>query len=184
MTDYEDYEPNSDTANCDKMQITIDVPVPTIDNVAGQAARQVIASLGYRSNEIVAFARERMGSLINDVIEAKAKPIIEEMLRKPLQPTDGFGVPIGEPVSLETLLAMRIDAWAGEPVDVHGNPKKKDAYNSTAPRFSYVLNKIIDDKLKRAVDDEVKKIAAQLKEEGTAVIARRIAEKISGLVIK
>jgi hypothetical protein len=167
------------------MPVTFDVPIPTVEQVAGEIARQVMQSESYQSrNGLRDMAAELLRDLISRIVDDKATSIIEELLTKPLQPTDGFGNPVGEPVSLQAVLAQHIAQWASTPVDRHGKPTKNDNYNQTAPRIDWTLGAIVNDRLKKDIDAEVAKIVGTLKTAATNNIAKQIAEKVSGMVLK
>lgn len=168
-----------------KLPVTFDVPIPTVEQVAGEIARQIMQGEGFRNRNVLRDkAWEVLDHLIDKIVTEKATPIIEELLAKPLQPTDGFGNPIGEPTSLQSVLAHHITQWASTPVDSQGQPSKRDSYNKPSPRIDWALGAIVNGELKRQVDAEVSKITATLKAAATNNIAKQIAEKISGMVLK
>lgn len=168
-----------------KVPVTFDVPMPTVEQVAGEIARQIISLEVYTSrNALIKQAQDLIGNLISEIVTAKATPIIEELLAKPLQPTDGFGNPVGEPASLQFVLAQHITQWATTTVDSNGNPAKRDAYNRASPRIDWALGAIVNGPLKKQIDAEVSRISGVLKEAATNNIAKQIAEKISGMVLK
>lgn len=170
-----------------KARVTFDVPMPTIEQVTGEIARQLIASQGYQSKAaIFAAVQTSLEETINTIVTAKATAVIEELLAKPMQPTDAFGNPAGEPTSLQGFLAHRVSVWATEAVDHQGCVGKPDHYSRDryAPRINYLLGQIAGGELRKQVDAEVAKIVSKLKADATAVIAKQIADKISGAVFK
>lgn len=181
MTEIEPSEPLG------KARVAFDVPMPTVEQVTGEIARQILQSGPYgQRNEIMRAAADKIDALMERIVAEKATPIIEMLLDNPLQPTDAFGNPTGEKTSLNALLAQRVSSWANDLVDRDGKPKMRDGYNnsSVAPRIDWALGQIVNGELKKLVDAEVTKIVGTLKAAATQNIAKQIAEKISSLVIK
>jgi|SRR5579859_2149680 len=181
MTEIEPSEPLG------KARVTFDVPMPTIEQVTGEIARQLLASGNYRErSDIMKAVADKIDDLIGQIVTEKATKVIEGLLENPLQPTDAFGNPVGEKTSLNALLAARVSSWASDIVDRDGKPKMRDGYNSTsvASRIDWALGQIVSGEMKKLVDVEVTKIVGTLKAAATQNIAKQIAEKISSLVIK
>lgn len=170
-----------------RARVTFDVPMPTVEQVTGEIARQLISARGYSSKrDIFTQLAASMENTINAIVSAKATTVIEEILAKPMQPTDAFGNLAGEPTSLQGFLTHRVTLWATEVVDQNGNVGKPDHYNRDryAPRINYCLAQIAGGELRKQVDAEVTKIVSKLKADATGVIAKQIADKISGTVFK
>lgn len=167
--------------------VTITIPIPHVEQIVGEMARQLISQHSIdRRRQIEKAAMATLESTIDRMIRERAEPVIAEMLAKPLQPTDNYGNPTGEPTSLQALLAQRVTEWSSDIVDGEGKPFKKEAYSSKtgATRMAWMLGAVVHGELKKAVDTEVAKIVAQLKGDATTLIARQVAEKIAGTVLK
>lgn len=185
--DFEDerHEDSSPTNPAGKARVTFDVPMPTVEQVCGEIARQIMGSQHYQDqNAIRKRAREILDETCAQIIGEKAVPIIEELLAKPLQRTDGFGQPIGEPTSLHAVLAGHVTDWASATVDSDGRPAKKDSYNRAHPRINWELGRIVNGDLSKLVRAETDKIIAQLRDSATQNIAKQIGEQVSRLVLK
>jgi hypothetical protein len=170
-----------------KLAVTFDVPIPTIEQVAGCIARQVMDSAGYRfRDEMQKIVREKLDEIVIVELGARVRPMVSALLDKPLQPTNGFGEPIGEPTSLQGLLAKQVEMWADEPVDEKGHAAKNDTWNrdKAMPRMSRLIAEVVRSNLAGHVDTEVKRIAAELKKAATDGVAKRIAETVAGMVLK
>jgi hypothetical protein len=170
-----------------RASVTFDVPVPTIEQVTGQIARQLLADIGYRERgALAAMTQEAIGRLIDEKVAARAAAVIEELLERPIRPTDGFGQPVGEPTTLQAVLAQRVTSWCSDLIDRDGKTAKRDGYNtnSTATRMEWALGAIVHGELKKQIDVEVVKIVAKLKGDAATLIAKQIAEKVAGLVLK
>lgn len=167
--------------------VKFSLPIPAAEQIVGEVARQLIQSQGYQTkNDIMKAVRISVVETIDRMVGELVGPIIADLLAKPMQPTDGFGNPIGEPTSLAGFLAAEVKHWATEIVDSSGKPTKPDSYNrtSTAPRINWELGKIVHGELKKEVDAEVAKIIATLKGSATQSIAKQIADKVAGMVLK
>jgi len=166
--------------------VTFNVPMPTIEQVTGAIARQLVASSGYdKRAEYSALVRTKIDDLIDQMIEEKARPVLADLLSKALQPTDGFGKPVGSPISLESLIAENITIWASQKVDPYGAPIKEIGWSDKGkPRIEFMLGQIVQNDLAAAVGAETKRISEQLKGAATAAIAKQIAERVAGMVLK
>ena len=188
MSMYYDQEPTVDdlidqTAKEIKAEVTISVPSQEI--VAREIARQIIEARFYSDrSKIDALVRDRFDELLNQQIDAIANPIISAALTKPMQPTDQWGNPIGEPTTLAGVISKRVGDWVNDHVDREGKPSKLTHYNSgdVRSRGEYLIRNIINSELKVAVDKEVSKIVSDLKSKATSGIAASVAEKISSLI--
>lgn len=119
------------------------------------------------------------------MIAVRAREVIAELLGKPLQPTDSYGNPKGAPTTLQAILTAQIESWATTPVNREGRPSTEHHCGSKpVPRLDWMLGEIVSDKMRHEMAEETKKIASQLKDGATKVIAKQIADKISGLVLK
>lgn len=168
----------------DHFDVKLTIPVPSIEQVGDQMASQMLAMLSHSERTAIQQkARSVMDAVVTRMVTEKATPIIEDLLTKPIQPTDNFGQPCGEPTSLQGVLARRITDWCDDTVDSDGKPKKKDHYNSVATRMSWALGQIVNNELKVAVAKEVKDITDRLRAAATANIAKQIGEQVSKLVL-
>ena len=167
------------------LPVTFEVPIPRAEQVTGEIAREILKNHSDRRS-LLSAAEKILHDQIEKMLAEKATPIIEELLAKPIQPTDGYGNPIGEPTTLESVLVKHIEQWATTIVDREGKPVKaaKDPYHNGSQRLSWALGAIVNGQLKKQIDAEVARIAGILKEAATSNIAKQIAEKISGMVLK
>jgi len=189
MNDYEDDReltevPPDEPAGT--VKVAFNVPVPRIEQVAGEISRQILAAEYKSRDALMKAVRGSLDEAVDKIIAAKVVPLIEEWLTKPLRPTDAFGNPVGEPTTLQGVLAQRVTEWCHDVVDANGKPTKSDGYNSSriAPRLNWMLGQIVHGELQKLVDVEVKRIVGELKTNATLTIAKQIAEKISSLVLK
>ena len=185
MHDSDDLEMPGPDEPVGMLPVSFGVPIPTPEQVAGEVARQIVQSVGYQNQTtwqkmLEAAVRDKIDELIAEI----ARPVLAQILAKPIQPTDGFGNPFGDPTTLHGVIASHVEHWANTPVDNNGLVKKPDSYNRAAPRINWALGQMVNGELKRQVDAEVRKISDQLKAAATSNIAKQIAEKVSGMVFK
>lgn len=194
MSDYE-FEDEREMDEIDTSEpvgsakVTLDVPVPTVEQVAGTIARQLISQAGYDSKRMI---ENQVADAVNALVETKVAaivgPAIDEFLKRPMQPTDGFGNPIGEPVTMAGIVTKQVEQWAAVMVSRDGKPIGKDSYGGygreSMTRLEFSMAQLVDRDLQAAVKKEVDAIKVQLKAKASAVIAKQIAEQVAALVIK
>ena len=166
--------------------VKMNIPTPTIEQVTGQVARQILERTGYdRRGNFEQLVADSIESLVDAKLARIADEAIAAILEKPLQPTDGYGNPVGAKTTLQAIITRRVESWANENVDHEGRTVTRDSFHSQkASRLEWLLGRIIGGDLQTAVRAETDKIVATLKAGATNAIAKQIAEKISGLVIK
>jgi len=166
--------------------VTFNLPMPRVEQVTAEIARQFVAGAGYSArSDYHQHVLEKIDDLIATKLSVRLDAVINEILAKPMQPRDPFGNPVGEPRTLEGFIAHYVTNYANELVDRDGKTKTKDSYGTQyAPRIDWALGKIVHGELKKQIDDEVSKIVSTLRAGATNLIAKQIAERINGLVLK
>lgn len=167
-------------------RVEVSVPTPTLEQVAGEMARQVLREQPYDRPSLRQLAQERLEQAIDAAVTDQVKARIEELLANPLQRTDAFGQPVGEPVSLAAILNERVTSWATDLVNAQGLAADKNGYGyrEAVPRIEWLLKQVASSELQSAVSKEVERIKAELKAAATQGIAKQIAEKVAGMVLK
>lgn len=160
----------------------IEVPVPSADDIAEHAARALLRGRYSDTADIKARAEKYLNAMIEKIVEEKARPMIEGLLAEPLQPTDGFGNPVGEKTTLHGLLAHHVTQWATVPVKADGRASKGSAYEKVAPRIDWMVGQIVSRDMKSAVDSEVKRLSDRMKGDAAKIIAQQIAGKIAATI--
>lgn len=185
---FEDFEEDGPALR-GSTKIEIDIPLPDAQMVAESMAQAALRSGSYDTRPEGALRRmaeERLRSLIDEAVTTKAAGVIEEIMARPLQRTDSYGQPVGEPVSLAAVIADRVENWATERVDQDGKLEGKNnrfgAVFST--RLEHMVRDLASGDLKRAVDKEVTAIRDQLKAGASAAIAKQIASRVAETVLK
>lgn len=177
----EDSKPEFDK----NIEVKINIPIPSEDIVADYIARDVLYN--YQSAEkLRKIAEKSITNSVDRLVTEKVGPILEYILSQPIQPTDNFGNAVGDPTTLQGVLSARVNAWCNDIVDSEGNPARKSDYPSKreVSRIAWMLGKIVHGELKKETDREVNRIIGDLKAQSTEFVAKLVAEKITGLVIK
>lgn len=123
---------------------------------------------------------------INAKLEAVLDPIVMNSVTQPLQPTDAWGNPRGEPVTLLQYIQIRVDAWFDEKVDPYGHTLSPDdaRYAKGKPRLEWMVAKVVDavadDKLRKTIDEQVKMAKDQLGAKVTGMVGDAV-RKVFGL---
>lgn len=182
---YDDYEEDERDQPAAVTKVEVEVPTPTLDQVANRMAMQLLAGERYSSERppLRALAEQKLDALISEKIEARATAIVEDLLTKPIQRTDTFGQPTGEPVSLHAILAKEIEGWCAASVDSSGR-EGRDSYGTRTTRLEWLVKQVASSDLQQAVTKEVDRIKAELKSAATGAIAKQIAERVAGMVLK
>jgi hypothetical protein len=185
-----DETPPSEPAG--SIKVAFDVPVPRVEQIAGQIARQIIEGHNYSrqkiSSELWQAVERSLHEQIDAIVATKVGPIIEAILSKPLQPTDGFGNPLGEPTTLTEVVAKRLEGWAQDPVDDRGQvvSARSDSWNrqQAKPRIEALIKSVIDRHMAEHLSRHVEQLRTQLKAGAEKTIAEAIARRLAGFLDK
>lgn len=107
---------------------------------------------------------------INKAVETKIAARIEMLMTQPIQLTDGYGQPKGDPVTFTEMIGQQVAAAMTVKLDHYGKPSS----NGTTLFETAVRHVAIKD-LEAAVKAEARKVNASAKE----AVAAKIAEAIS-----
>lgn len=156
-----------------QQQITVDLdfdsPGDLTEKIIAELSRQILVREEGRDDEgfgISAEIKRRREELIDEAI----KPMVDELLEKPIQLTNGYGEPKGEPVTLTEVVMERITA--------HLNQKTR--YGSEKTNLDEMIDKMIGyglkGELQKLVDQAKGQIRAAVKEKAAQVIAETVTE--------
>lgn len=118
---------------------------------------------------------DRMRKVIDDVLQAKAESTVAEYLTRPMQKTNHYGEPVGAPITMTEMIAVKFDDHMKECVDTRGN--KQDVYSSNKgdKRLDWIIKQICSDKLESVVSAAVK----EARQKGEDAMKNAIAELIA-----
>jgi hypothetical protein len=169
------------------VNITVNVDEVTLATIVGEVIEYDAedGSASVRGKKTIAHlvAEEIAGRVVKDVerwtwlrtkveeiraqmIREALAPLVEAAVKAPLQRTSGYGEPIGEPVTMTTVIVEEVRKYLKEPADSYRRE------NGT------VLQKLIRDEVRAAFETEVKKTVA----EARAAVAKEIGDQFGAQV--
>lgn len=183
--DFEDERPLCDVPPDEPagfIPVSFNVPIPHEEQITAEIARQTLARYNNRNfcNKI---ATEKLEAMIDEKLSSIVMPVIEALLQKPLQPTDAFDNPRGEPTTLQGILLDAVTGWASVPVNREGKPSK-DTYTTRTSRLEHFVGECVNRELDSLIREEVRKLQAQFKAAATKRIAEQIAAQVASIVMK
>lgn len=152
----------------------------------------VLEDCGIAREDILNSVVERLvaqlydGRILGEVqakVQAKAMAIVEErvslavddLLSKPLQRTNLFGEPTGEPISIKDMMAESLVNWWTAKVNCDG---KAGGYGSKLTRAEYLTNKAAAEILEKDLRVEYNKLITELRTEIRTSFSKAVAELI------
>lgn len=116
---------------------------------------------------------------INDAVARKISEKIELLMAEPIQKTDRYGSPIGEPKSFNEMIGEAVEQSMETTVDLYGKPKPgKPSCMHDLTLFEYALQRVALKEVSEAVIKEAKKVNAEAKKAVSNEIAKAIAKTI------
>lgn len=134
------------------------------DKVAAIIAKNVMAHPDYRS------LQERVTALRDEEIREQLRPIVAEALQKPIQKTNSYGSPVGQPTTLTELIM--------ESVTKYWNPNSTDRYGSR----DQTLPGLIDATVRKELAAEIPKVVKATKDKALKVIAEHLNQPMMDAV--
>jgi hypothetical protein len=111
--------------------------------------------------------RGQVEELRSQMIREALAPVVEQAIKAPLQKTSSWGEPIGEPVTLTTVIIEEVRKYLKEPADSYRRE------NGT------ILQKLIRDEVKRAFETEVKAAVAEARKAVAAEIGEQFGTQVA-----
>lgn len=130
------------------------------------------------SNAINNKYEERLAQRVKDIRDETIRdiiaPIIEATINKSLQPTDNYGNPKGDPVTLAGLIEQRAKEYLveKEPVPYHSNKKPQTKIELF---IESAVNNEIKKELHQALEDGKKEVKEAVQQKGAEVIQEAIS---------
>lgn len=161
------------------------VSLPSAEELTAQVVDQIVS--GYMNGgEYREGARDAIQEAILEAVApnigAEVGAMVMDVLEKPIQPTNQFGEPTGEPVTMRARVAAQVKAFLEEKVDRDGKPRPNDGnyYGNTErkTRAEWAIHKavesIVNDELRKAIDAASKEVKAQV----GAAVQKSVAETV------
>lgn len=173
-------------ATDDGFAYTVKVRPPSREDIADALARAMIHDYK-ESSALRALVTDRVAALVREAVDDAAKAAIAAAMGAARQPTDEFGNPVGEPVTLAGMIATQVKAWQDETVDTYdGKPKKADPYSNgrTVTRREYLVRQVGSQEFEKLAKEEVQKVRTEAKARIDATIKGAVASAIQSLAAK
>jgi hypothetical protein len=110
---------------------------------------------------------------INSAVETRVMQRLEALMSNPIQITDGYGDPKGDPTTFNEMIGKAVDEAMTIKTDAHG---RCDRHGKTI--LSRALSEVARSELTKAVNAEVKKVHDQAKQRVATEVAAAIAKAI------
>ena len=116
---------------------------------------------------------------INSAVADKISSAICEMMARPIQKTDSYGNPVGEPATFDGMIGEAVEKAMETTVDLYGKPKPgKSNGMHDLTLFQYSLQRVALKGLTEAVTTEAKKVNTEAKEAVSKELAKAIAKTL------
>lgn len=131
-------------------------------------AKQVFADIkrGERYNSL----RDMVENLRAEEIRGQIRPIVEAAVTKPIQRTNMYGSPTGEPITLTELIVSEAQAYLTKRDDRYGADKRT------------VIEKLVADAVDKAIRKELSEAIAEEKAKVVAAVRAKAADLIAEAV--
>jgi len=165
------------------MQITIEIPDffegSAEDGIRGASLQDMVVDAAVqrlvtdgRREEWARTLRERVTAIRDETIREAVRPAIEEALTRVIQPTDAYGNPKGEPVTLHERITRDAMAWLTKAESRQYGDK---AVTPVERLIKEEVNAAFKRELGPVMEEAKREVIAAIKEQGAAVLAETIA---------
>lgn len=125
----------------------------------------------------------RAADAVTAKIEAEVNAIVEAHLEKAVQPTNEFGEPTGEPVTLRARIAKQVTAHLEEKVDREGRVKAADYHDKDRrTRAEWAIARAVEEIATKELREAVAKAGAEVKAQITGKVTEATATTIKKLL--
>lgn len=162
-------EINVSVENVDLKSVIGDVWGERDTTLADAVVDRIVADLKSDEYDLYSGIRQRIKTIRDEEIRAQIAPIIAEAVAKPVQKTDGWGTPNGEPTSLTALIVAEAREQLRKPVDQYNNRQT-------------MVQKLIADEVNKALSRELMAVVGDEKEKVVAAVRAKAAELIADAV--
>lgn len=142
-------------------------PVTLADAIAAEVARNL------RDDERWPALRERFLKIRDEEIREQIRPVVAEAVNSPVQRTNGYGSPVGEPFSLTELILKEARDYLS----------KRDGYDRDRPTVAEKLireavDRTVKTELAQAISDEKATVVAAVRAKAADLIAQSVKEGV------
>jgi hypothetical protein len=128
----------------DERDTPVTGPQTVADLVAAQIVERVVKDRGYPT------LLEQVKTIRAEVIREAVRPQVEAVIAAPVQKTNGYGEPVGEPVTLRDLIIDEARKAINAPVDNYSRDKGTFLTQAVAAEVKKALSAEIADAVKQA----------------------------------
>lgn len=113
---------------------------------------------------------------INEAVAGKVAERVDALMAKPIQQTDAYGNPKGEPTTFDQMIGDAVSGAMETTVDLYGKPKPgKPNSMHDLTLFQYALQRIA----LKGLEGEVRKAAQQVRDDAKKAVATEVAKAIA-----
>ena len=139
------------------------------DRLVEQVSKNMIERIESTANELIEQRlRARMDAIIADVIE--------KGMTTPMQPSDAFSHPKGEPITAAEFIALGAEQYLEAHVNSEGKPSKPGSYSHTQKRMEYFLSQVVTKQFSDEIGKQVREITMQIREQMKSAAAAWLAK--------
>ena len=149
--------------------------------IMSKVAEKIVANTEKKiSAETENFMKKYISEMETTVHE-RMNQIMEEFLTTPKNITNQWGEVVKEGVTVKGMLTEACDKFLDQKVDDNGKPDNS-YYGTKQTRLQYYVNQVVNDSMKRKIDEAISVVMTKTKKELSDLIKARLGEKISEIV--
>lgn len=156
----------------------IEGPTTVEDLVLQMAADRLVRQVMREGYDWRGDLRKRVNSIRDEVIAEKLRPDIEAAFAGPIQKTNNYGDPVGEPTTLREVVVGRVEEWLkSSDRDSFRNPK-----GLTKPQqlIAEEVDRVLAREMKDAIAAAKAEVVAAVQAKGAELLAQTIAAMAGG----
>lgn len=164
----------------------LEIELPGVDKIAEDVV-EVITDRILNGNDYDGGMRERIRDLaverVAERVYAETDRIVAEHLAAPIQPTNEFGEPKGDPITLRDRVAQQVKRWLEEKVDRDGKTGRDPfSYQTTKTRAEWAIERAVDEVARKELEAEVRKAATEVKAQLNGKVTEATAATVKRLL--
>lgn len=121
--------------------------------------------------------KERIVRVRDEEIRDIIRPLIVEGIEASFQPTNVYGEPKGDPITMRTVVVDQVK-------DVLRSVKDHNSYDRREPLVRQLVREMVEKELRKTlsevIDDERKKVVAAVREQAAQLIAEAVTKGVGG----
>lgn len=147
-------------------------------DLAGRVSKKMLKKIEDHVEETILSAlTARVDQVVND--------LVSKGMNSPMQPSDQFSNPKGDPITLTEFIAEKASVYLDEKVNSDGSRSSGGYNDRSKPRIEWVMANVIDAEFKKDVESGVRDIKSeirnQMKSAAAEWLAKFQAQTVSGI---